>query len=65
MPDLPAKAHPILGIITTILCILNVSNTNCHHYIIITTIVISIDQLECFVRRHKKTITRNNHGPTV
>lgn len=23
MPDLPAKAHPILGIITTILCVLN------------------------------------------
>ncbi len=26
MPNLPAKAHPILGIITTILCVLNVSS---------------------------------------
>ena len=40
MPNLPDKAHPILGIITTIFCILNVSS---HHYKHICTCLLLFD----------------------
>ena len=39
MPNLPDKAHPILGIITTIFCILNVSS---HDYMHICTCLLVV-----------------------